>query len=259
MTLFASGNNNHPIDMEAVARIVARGQARIRKSAGIPGGVWNRMSWQVRRDAVQKADSTIRFSSKPNFPPNSSNQSLDNHPWADTGNDNDFTANRPVPSQSFHDGRLYGLASPAIGPAHQSCCRVGFVGIDHESRRGVRRHQEGLNAPAEDAVTLILLLLLCIVPCLFLSLPLLRLETQRRLSRVHRPQPNELWSQDSGTLLFIEHTDALGIHILAVDRESHAVTRWTDTWPQWGERCRKRVVLFTGRSGSLNRWEAMVT
>jgi hypothetical protein len=108
-------------------------------------------------------------------------------------------------------------------------------------------------------VTLVLLLLLCIVPCLFLSLPLLVLETQRRLSRAHRPQPNELWSQDSGTLLFIEHTDAQGIHIFAIDRASRAVQRWTDTWEQWQARCRNRVVLYTGRTGSLNPWEAMVT
>jgi hypothetical protein len=108
-------------------------------------------------------------------------------------------------------------------------------------------------------VTLVLLLLLCIVPCLFLSLPLLALEAQRRLSRAHRPQPNELWSQDSATLLFIEHADAQGIHILAIDRESRAIQRWTDTWDQWQARCRARVVLYTGKTGSLNLWEPMVT
>jgi hypothetical protein len=101
-------------------------------------------------------------------------------------------------------------------------------------------------------------LIVVLIPCVFFGLKLARLETQRHASRAHIPMPNELWTQD-GQLPYVEHADAQGVHLLTFDPRTHVLTRWADTWNAWSERCRARVVIFTGRRGSLNPWEAMVT
>jgi hypothetical protein len=104
-----------------------------------------------------------------------------------------------------------------------------------------------------------LILLALVLPCaLVAGIPFLRLAVHRRVSRHHRPQPQELWAQDS-QLLYVERVDATGIALLAFDPTTHVVTRWTDTWAAWEARCRARVVTFTGRSVALDPWDSMVT
>ena len=105
------------------------------------------------------------------------------------------------------------------------------------------------------AATLFTVLLL---PFVLVATPWLKLEFRRRASRSHRPMPMELWMQDDA-LLYIESSDATGLHLLSFDPATHVVTRWTDTWDAWHARCRARVVVFSGRTGSLNPWDTMRT
>jgi hypothetical protein len=83
------------------------------------------------------------------------------------------------------------------------------------------------------------------------AMPMLKLEFRRRVSRHHRPQPQELWLQDRTELLYVEGVDYAGVHLLALDPSRGQVIRWTDSWPTWSERLRRRVVWYTGRSGIL--------
>ena len=59
---------------------------------------------------------TTRDTFAPTFPRESSNLSQDNGALADTGNTNDFTANRPVPSQRINE-ILGGFTDSAVVPS----------------------------------------------------------------------------------------------------------------------------------------------
>jgi len=108
--LFGSGNNNHPIDMDAVQRIIEKGREQMRKTAGLSGADWNRMSWPERMAAMGKADSTVRFSTRPSFPPESANSTWTRQ-LANTGAANnwgDENTQRPATEQvgGFTDSRI---------------------------------------------------------------------------------------------------------------------------------------------------------
>lgn len=62
-----------------------------------------------------------------------------------------------------------------------------------------------------------------------------------------------------GALLYVEGVDEQGIHLLTLDPDRQRLLRWTDSWPAWHARLRARVVVYTGRRGALNPWEATVT
>jgi hypothetical protein len=102
-------------------------------------------------------------------------------------------------------------------------------------------------------------LILRLLPCLGVGMPLLMLEARRNASRRHRPQPNELWSQDSAQLLFVEATMRWACTWWRLTGYRRRSPRGSESWEQWQARCRKRAVLFTGRSGTIDPWEAMIT
>ncbi len=85
----------------------------------------------------------------------------------------------------------------------------------------------------------------------------LRLVWNREWSGAHRPIPMEIWTQDDA-LVYIESSDATGVHLLSFDPRTRVVTRWTDTWDARHVRCRAQVVVLSGRTGLLSPWAMMV-
>jgi hypothetical protein len=134
--------------MEAVARIVARGKSQMRKSTGISAATWNRMSWAERRTAMGKADSDIRFSSKPTFPPDSDNQSLSNDPLADDGATRD-AQRHPVPSQPFSTtmGGFTDSQVPQSDPRIRAAVALGSSGDAQGRDEAVEKIREALRHP----------------------------------------------------------------------------------------------------------------
>jgi len=122
--LFGSGNNNHPIDMHAVQRIIAQGKREMRKAAGVPSAEWNRMSGAERQAAMGKG-ATATF--KPQFPRNSANGT-----WggaiADTGASNNWD------DEGTQLLAIRGLISSRILPLRSTLYRAGSARIPRSAR-----------------------------------------------------------------------------------------------------------------------------
>jgi hypothetical protein len=98
---------------------------------------------------------------------------------------------------------------------------------------------------------LLLLAFLVIVSIIqLLVVPYIKLERKRNASKMHIPQPQEIWVQDDD-LLYIESVDAAGIDLMAVNGKTKAVSKWKDSWTDWGQRLENKVLYFTGQQRQL--------
>lgn len=82
--------------------------------------------------------------------------------------------------------------------------------------------------------------------------PLIKLERQRRSSRVRKPCTGDIFIQDHEPITVIA-TDDSGLTIRAADGQE-----WREDYGAWRERLRLRVVVYGGRreaiSDELARW-----
>jgi hypothetical protein len=90
-------------------------------------------------------------------------------------------------------------------------------------------------------------ILLLLLPFVAVAGPWARIELNRPLSRAHRPMAQELWLQDRTQLLYVQAVSDAGLTLLTFEPSTRQLLRWTDSWAQWGERLRVRVVTYTGR------------
>jgi hypothetical protein len=101
------------------------------------------------------------------------------------------------------------------------------------------------------------LLVVVVVALALVAMPMLKLEYRRRVSRQHRPCPQEIWAQDGDPILYVEGSDSAGIALMSIDPATRVVQRWTDSWAEWEQRLRVRCVLYTEQRRPLHdvdRW-----
>lgn len=83
----------------------------------------------------------------------------------------------------------------------------------------------------------------------FVLRPFIQQELRRRVSRQHRPQPQELWLQDHDMLLYITNVGPNGVSIAYYNGQK--LEQWTDSWEDWERRLYARTVIFTGKKSPL--------
>lgn len=104
-----------------------------------------------------------------------------------------------------------------------------------------------------DIVSLLLLLgmITCfVVAAVFVIVPYIKLQMRRKASRLHMPQPEEIWMQDDA-LLYVDSVNPSGIELMSFDPDTKQFHKWKDSWGEWNERLRVRTLWYTGQRRSL--------
>lgn len=104
-----------------------------------------------------------------------------------------------------------------------------------------------------DVLSLVLIigiLLLLLLMTMYFIIPYIKLQLRRRESRLHMPQPEELWMQD-GALLYIDNVNTTGVELMSFDHDTKQFHKWKDTWEEWNRRLKVRTVWYTGQRQSL--------
>lgn len=84
----------------------------------------------------------------------------------------------------------------------------------------------------------------------FVLIPYLRVEIRRRRSRNHTPQPEEIWTYEGG-ILYIDAVGPTGVEVFMIDPKTRTPYKWKDTWPEWQQRLRVKVLWYTGQRRPL--------
>lgn len=88
---------------------------------------------------------------------------------------------------------------------------------------------------------------------LLVVIPYIKLQFRRREARGHTPQPEEIWVQDDG-ILYVDGVNQHGVELMTITVAKDGTRnfqRWRDSWPEWHERLRVRVVFFSGKRRPL--------
>jgi hypothetical protein len=86
--------------------------------------------------------------------------------------------------------------------------------------------------------------------CRFIVVPFARMEYERRVSRRHNPQPEEIWDCD-GEMYYIDSVGPTGVEIMTFNPQTPGVNRWKDDWNTWQWRLKNQNLRFTGQRRPL--------
>ena len=101
------------------------------------------------------------------------------------------------------------------------------------------------------SLAIVVLLVLLIT---YVVVPYVRLQRMRAASRLHSPQPEEIWVLDEG-IMYINAVTPTGVEILYTCTHPATgkpeISQWKDTWEDWQKRLQLRTVYFTGQRRPL--------
>jgi hypothetical protein len=99
-------------------------------------------------------------------------------------------------------------------------------------------------------IVAVIVMLLIVLFVRYVVEPYIKLQQRRKQSRLHNPEPFELWVQDDG-MLYIAAVSQQGVELISFDPITRQPSRWVDSWDAWRERLRTRVVFFSGQKREL--------